>query len=138
VSARTPGAIHTSERSDKLARRLRREPTFAERELWKALRRLDGHHFRRQAPIGPYVVDFVSHRLRLIIEGDGGIHNLGEVAARDVEREHWLIGRGYRVIRLTNAQALTTAHNGAEPLLADFGADTPTPNPAPQGGGERA
>ncbi|HEY2708942.1 MAG TPA: DUF559 domain-containing protein [Caulobacteraceae bacterium] len=136
MSARTPGAIHTSERSNKLARRLRREPTFAERELWKALRRLEGHHFRRQAPIGPYVVDFVSHRLRLIIEVDGGIHNLGEVAARDAERESWFIGRGYRVVRLTNGQALAAAHSGTEAILADFSADTPTPSPAPQGGGE--
>jgi len=54
------------------ARQLRKEMTDAERYLWKCLRRFAGEKFRRQEPIGPYIVDFVSHSARLIIELDGG------------------------------------------------------------------
>ncbi|MFI4974877.1 MAG: endonuclease domain-containing protein [Caulobacterales bacterium] len=136
VSERTPGAIHTNERAERAARRMRNDPTFTERQLWKALRSLDGFHFRRQAPMGPYVVDFVCHRSRLVIEADGGIHNVDVVAARDAARDAWLAGRGYRVVRLSNAQALTAAESGDAFLLAAIGVSTPTPDPSPQGGGE--
>ncbi len=134
VSSRTPGAIHTSERSDRSARRLRNAPTFAEKQLWKTLRKVETLHFRRQAPFGPYVVDFVCHRSRLIVEVDGGIHNLDAVAQRDAEREAWLVSRGYRVLRLTNSQALDIEAAVAA-IVAEAGAATPTPNPSPQGGG---
>ncbi len=104
VRARTPGAIHKSERAEASAKLMRCEPTFAEKRLWKVLRRLD-LHFRRQAPMGPYIVDFVCHRHRLVVELDGGIHNLPEVAARDARRELWLSGRGYRVLRFANSRS---------------------------------
>jgi very-short-patch-repair endonuclease len=136
VSARTPGAIHTSERSDLAAKRLRRNPTFVERELWKALRGLEGVHFRRQAPIGPYVVDFACHRARLIVEIDGGVHDIDTVAQRDAERDEWLRGRGYRVLRLKNAEVIANIDAVVCAILANAGADTPTPDPFPQGEGE--
>ena len=62
--------------ASEVARRLRRSQTEAERRLWMALRnrRLAGYKFRRQRPIGPFVVDFVSIRHRLIIEVDGSQH----------------------------------------------------------------
>jgi very-short-patch-repair endonuclease len=137
VPARTPGAIHTSERADQSARRLRRDLTFAERQLWKALRALDEFHFRRQAPMGRYVVDFVCHRSRLIVEVDGGVHDIDAVAARDNERDAWLVDRGYRVIRFTNSQATGATEATVEAILASAVACTPTPDPSPQGGGER-
>ena len=137
VPARTPGAIHTSERADGTARRLRRDLTFAEKQLWKALRQLTDFHFRRQAPMGRYVVDFVCHRSRLIVEVDGGVHDIDAVAARDNERDAWLAGRGYRVIRLTNSQVIGAAEAAIEAILAGAVARTPTPDPSPQGGGER-
>jgi very-short-patch-repair endonuclease len=58
------------------ARRLRRDMTLAERKLWWHLRRvpLAHSHFRRQATIGPYFVDFTFHALKLVIEVDGGQH----------------------------------------------------------------
>ncbi len=111
---------------------MRNAPTFAERTLWKVLRTSD-LHFRRQAPFGPYIVDFVCHRHRLIIELDGGIHNLPSVAARDAERQAWLTGRGYRVMRFRNNDAPDEV---LQVILAGISADTPTPNPSPQGGGE--
>jgi very-short-patch-repair endonuclease len=114
---------------------MRRAPTSSERTLWKVLRTLD-LHFRRQAPFGPYVVDFVCHRHRLIVEVDGGIHDLPAVTLRDAERDAWLTARGYRVMRFTNNQIDYDAHEVAQMILARVSADTPTPGPSPQGGGE--
>jgi very-short-patch-repair endonuclease len=123
-----------SDRADASAKRMRCAPTYAERRLWKLLRTTD-LHFRRQAPFGPYIVDFVCHEHRLIVEVDGGVHDLPEVAARDVERDLWLTGRGYRVMRFTNNQAPDEV---LSMIFARLSADTPTPNPSPHGGGEQS
>ncbi|WLA44541.1 endonuclease domain-containing protein [Bradyrhizobium elkanii] len=74
--------------------------------MWRALRELptDGTHFRRQAPIGPYVVDFFCPAKRLVVELDGGHHNEDETAKHDRERQHWLEKEGYRVIRFWNSE----------------------------------
>jgi len=82
------------------AKRFRREPTYNERVLWRLLRdrRLAGMKFRRQAPIGPYVVDFVCLRHRLIVEADGPLHDAG----RDAVRDAWLGGAAFRVLRFEN------------------------------------
>ena len=135
VPERTPGALLKSDRADAAARRMRRAPTYAEQRLWKLLRetRL---HFRRQAPLGPYIVDFVCHEHRLVVELDGGIHNLPNVIARDEVRELWLTGRGYRVMRFANEHAVSDTTSVVQMILARVSADTPTPNPSPQGGGE--
>ncbi len=83
-----------------LARTLRRKQTDAELRLWTELRNLcsDGIRFRRQHPIGDYIVDFVCLEKRLIIEADGGQHN--EVI--DAQRVRWLEKEGFRVIRFWN------------------------------------
>jgi very-short-patch-repair endonuclease len=88
------------------AKRLRANTTPHERILWRALKELpiDGTHFRRQAPIGPYVVDFFCPARRLIIELDGGHHNDDETAKRDRERQLWLEQEGYRVVRFWNSE----------------------------------
>jgi very-short-patch-repair endonuclease len=87
------------------AKRLRANTTPHERALWRALKEIptDGTHFRRQAPIGPYVVDFLCPAKRLIIELDGGHHNDDETAQRDQERQAWLEKEGYRVVRFWNS-----------------------------------
>lgn len=78
--------------------------TPSEEHLWKALRKLDAH-IRRQAPIGPYIVDFACHSRKLVIEVDGAVHErLDDVVLRDFERSEWLRSQGYRVIRFTNRQ----------------------------------
>ena len=135
VPERTPGALLKSDRADVAARRMRRTPTYAEQRLWKQLR-LTELHFRRQAPLGPYIVDFICHEHRLVVELDGGVHNLPEVIARDEARELWLTGRGYRVMRFANEQAVSDTTSLVQMILARVSADTPTPNPSPQGGGE--
>jgi very-short-patch-repair endonuclease len=89
-----------------LARALRRRQTPAEARLWSRLRNgnLMGVKFRRQVPIGPYIVDFASRRARLIIEADGGQH--GENEEADRERTAFLEYRGYQVLRFWNFQIL--------------------------------
>ena len=86
------------------ARELRRRMTDAERSLWRYLRRhFLGVHFRRQVPIGPYIVDFASMQRKLALEIDGGQH-LGSVD--DEVRDRWLKARGYRVLRFWNHEVL--------------------------------
>jgi very-short-patch-repair endonuclease len=88
------------------AKRLRANTTPHERMLWRALKELpvDGTHFRRQAPIGRYVVDFFCPAKRLIIELDAGHHNDDETAKRDRDRQLWLEQEGYRVVRFWNSE----------------------------------
>ncbi len=88
------------------ARALRRNQTDAEKKLWSILRRDGlGHSFRRQHPIGPYIVDFVCLSRRLVIEADGGQHNEKQ-AAHDDARTTWLEARGYSVLRFWNNDIL--------------------------------
>jgi very-short-patch-repair endonuclease len=113
----------------KAAKRLRRPMTDAERKLWLAIRahRLNGLAFKRQAPIGPYIVDFVSHRAKLVIEVDGGQHAFDENRRRDEARTDRLANRGYRVLRFWNTDVLLNL-DGV--LTAVYDATTPVPNPA--------
>jgi len=87
------------------AKKLRASTTPHERILWRALKELpiEGSHFRRQAPIGPYVVDFFCPAKRLIIELDGGHHNDEVIAKLDSERQAWLNGKDTGVIRFWNS-----------------------------------
>ena len=87
------------------AKQLRQNMTDAEQLLWRYLRahRLNGQKFRRQHPIGPYVVDFVHLGAKLIIEADGGQHNLSE---GDAVRDKWLISQGFKVMRFWNSDIL--------------------------------
>ncbi|HYD68632.1 endonuclease domain-containing protein [Azospirillum sp.] len=98
------------------ARQLRQSATNSERLLWGALRdrRLNGLKFRRQQQIGRYVVDFVCHERRLIIEVDGGQHSV----AGDAERTAFLQAQGYRVLRFWNPEVLTTMPVVLETILA--------------------
>ncbi len=93
-----------------LARRMRRQPTMAERLLWKLLRngRLEGFKFRRQVPIGRYVADFVCLRHRLIVEADGPWH---EDNPRDLDRDAWLAAQGFKVLRFPNNEIVTAPEN---------------------------
>jgi very-short-patch-repair endonuclease len=85
------------------ARALRRSAPSTEQLIWKLLRdrRLDGLKFRRQVPVGRYVVDFACLRHRLIVEADGPFHD----AEHDAKRDAWLTAAGFRVIRFLNEDA---------------------------------
>ncbi|MGE0609383.1 MAG: endonuclease domain-containing protein [Pirellulales bacterium] len=90
------------------ARHLRRNMTDAEKFLWNQLRgrRFGSFKCRRQAPIGPYVADFVCWECRLIVEIDGAHHAEPEQQAHDERRTRWLAAQGYRVLRFGNEAVL--------------------------------
>jgi very-short-patch-repair endonuclease len=98
------------------ATELRRNTTDAERRLWAALRdrRLEGYKFRRQHPIGPFIVDFACTRHRLVIEADGGQH---DDSPSDARRTAWLEGRGWRVLRFWNNDILANTEGVVSTIL---------------------
>ena len=85
---------------------LRINMTDSERRLWSFLRanQLEGYKFRRQHPLGIYIVDFVCLQRKLIIEVDGGQH--AERAEMDEARSAWLMRQGFRVLRFWNNEVL--------------------------------
>ncbi|MCC7146593.1 MAG: endonuclease domain-containing protein [Phycisphaeraceae bacterium] len=99
------------------ARALRRRATVPERILWQLLRQppLCDFHFRRQHPLGRYVVDFFCARARLVIEVDGMSH-LGR-QEQDARREQWLTSQGYRVLHVLNDDVLRDSVAVAEYIL---------------------
>ncbi len=99
------------------ARNLRQRQSDAELRLWSRLRRnqLDGHHFRRQVPIGTYVADFACVAGRLVVEVDGGQH--ADQAAADAKRTALLGKFGYRVIRFWNNDVLENTEGVPETIL---------------------
>src|SRR5207302_5533521 len=114
-----------------LARKLRLAPTDTEIRLWSRLRRkqLEGFHFRRQHPIGPYVADFFCAEVKLIVEVDGGQHaNDGEARTR------WLEARDYRVIRFWNNDVLANTDGVLRRILDTLRA-SPHPDLPLKGGG---
>ena len=90
-----------------IAKRLRLEATDAERVLWREVRahRFAGFKFKRQSPLGLYVVDFVCYEAKLIVELDGGQH--ADQKEADEERTRWLASQGFRVLRFWNNDVLT-------------------------------
>ncbi len=86
------------------SRRLRADMTSVEAILWSMLRnrQLDGLKIRRQAPGAGAIADFACREIRLIIELDGGVHDLNE--ARDAAQDERLRAAGYEVLRFRNAE----------------------------------
>ncbi len=108
--------------ANELARKLRREMTDTERILWSELRgrRLGEHRFRRQHPIGPYIVDFVCLDKRFVVEIDGGHHSEAQQIEHDTRRTRWLEGAGYIVFRATNTEVFENLDGVAETILAEL------------------
>ena len=99
------------------ARDLRRTSSDAEIRLWAHLRarRLAGYKFRRQHPIGPFIVDFACTERRLIVEADGSQHSEN---AADERRTEWLTSQGWRVVRFWNNDILANTEGVLEAILA--------------------
>jgi very-short-patch-repair endonuclease len=102
-----PHSAVSQQRRNK-AKLLRRTMTRAETLLWRYLKagHLEGLSFRRQTPMGIYIVDFVCHAARLVIEVDGETHDFEERLRSDQARDAWLASRGYLVQRFTNDEVL--------------------------------
>ncbi|MBL4928251.1 endonuclease domain-containing protein [Tabrizicola sp. KVB23] len=111
--------------------------TRQERLLWSRLRevnRMLGTHFRRQAPIGPYIADFADLGRRLVIEVDGGGHG-GE---RDARRDTWFVAQGFRVVRFWNPEVDGNLEGFMQMILDAAGVSgPPPPSPPHEGEGRR-
>ncbi|MEF3367347.1 endonuclease domain-containing protein [Methylocystis sp. 9N] len=122
------------------ARRLRREATPAERNLWTQLRQLEIGAVPRQDPIGPYFADFACHRTRIVVEIDGAQHGFDDERLRDEKRTRFLETTGYPVLRFWNHEVLRDLESVVDTICAALyqALEPPTPSPSPPqaGGGE--
>ena len=111
-----------------VARKLRHTMTDAERRLWSRLRAHQlGAHFRRQAPLGSYVLDFVCFASRVVVEVDGGQHADSE---KDYVRDAWLQAQGFRTLRFWNNDVLQNIDGVLETIMTELNT-TPPPRPSP-------
>jgi very-short-patch-repair endonuclease len=115
---KTDEGVPSAQRAHALA--MRRAPTEAELLLWRLLRdrRLSGLKFRRQVPVGPYIVDFLCVGARLIVEADGSQH--GE-SLRDARRDAYLTRQGWTVLRFWNDDILQNRQSVIDTILARAG-----------------
>ncbi len=115
-----PMPTNISSRTREFARKLRREATPVEGNLWamlKTLRHSHGLHFRRQVPIGPFIADFACLKQRLVIEVDGASHDGAAAVAHDAGREKFLRGEGFKVLRVSNADVMRDAQSLMDAIL---------------------
>ncbi len=129
--------------SKELRRKLRREPSAVERRFWRLIHplRVNGWHFRKQVELGPYYVDFACLHAGLVIEIDGVSHDSPAARLNDETRDDYLTGRGFYVLRISNADVLqrpegvyTLVVSTLERRAGNHRA-APPPQPSPQGGG---
>jgi very-short-patch-repair endonuclease len=101
------------------AKRLRRKQSAPEARLWIRLRARDPSQpvFRRQHPIGPYVVDFYCAKARLAIEIDGASHDMGDRPQRDAQRDEWLKKRGVKMIRISAVELMRDIDDAADSIV---------------------
>ena len=92
--------------ANEFARKLRKQLTPHEAKLWMQLRLLPKgkFHFRRQVPIGPYIVDFAEKTHKLVIELDGSQHQRPEAIERDKKRDQFLTTKGFKVLHIWNSE----------------------------------
>ena len=113
-----------------VARKLRKCSTDTEQHLWRHLRdrQIGGFKFRRQQPVGRFVVDFVNLEKKLVIELDGGQHVFDP---GDKIRDEWLRAEGYKVLRFWDNQVFSNLEGVLEAIRNAL--LTPHPDPLPQG-----
>ena len=114
------------------ARALRNNATDAEKLLWRHLsrRQLGGYKFSRQMPVGPFVCDFMCREAKLVVEADGGQHEI----ARDAARTRFIEAEGYTVLRFWNHDVLGNVEGVLQTILRVL--NEAHPRPLPQAGGE--
>jgi very-short-patch-repair endonuclease len=124
---------------------LRNEPTEGERALWQLLRRrqLAGHRFRRQVPIGPFIVDFACLERRVVVEVDGSSHDNPIKRKSDAERDAWISAQRFRILRLQDGEVLENPAAALGRIREFLGVEisnectTPTPPSPVKGEGDR-
>src|SRR3990167_7615302 len=114
------------------AKELRKKQTDAERFLWKHLRarQIEGIKFRRQQPVGKFIVDFVSYEKKIVLELDGSQHI--DAKAEDKERDAWFSEQGFQVLRFWSNEVLENLEGVLEVIRERI---SPSPNPSHQGRG---
>jgi len=136
TSKRPAGKTRIPSKPLERARELRQRSTDSERRLWHWLRnrQIDGVKFRRQVPLGAYVVDFLAADHRLVIEIDGGQH----ASQQDYDRRRtaWLEAQGYRVIRFWSNEVLANTEGVIAAIGAALKLRPPHPDPLTPAGGE--
>jgi len=102
----------------KLAKKLRKLETEAEKQLWSRLNKnqIIGLQFRRQHPINRFIADFYCPKIKMIIEVDGSIHELPEYQSHDIGRSEVLNDFGITVIRFTNEQIIEKTDSTVEEI----------------------
>ena len=115
-----------------LAKSLRKRTIDAEQLLWRQLRakHFGGLKFRRQQPIGKYIVDFVCLEKKIIVELDGGQHALLKETQNDTKRDQWFEAQGYKVLRFWDNEVLTNTQGVLE-VIWTFPLNHPPLNPLP-------
>jgi very-short-patch-repair endonuclease len=111
--------------------------TRAEARLWTHLRTLrpQGFHFRRQAPLEGYILDFVCFSRRLVVEVDGDSHGTPLAAARDARRDAKLEAAGLKTVRVMDGDVLGNISGVMEYILAELDRSSPHPTPPPSASG---
>lgn len=119
------------------AKNLRKCSTDAERVLWRQLRgkQLEGYKFRRQEPIGSYIVDFVCYFKKIIVEVDGGQHAID--ADKDFKRDSWFRRQGFKVLRYWSNEVLANTEGVIETILRELGAPPLPLTPSYKGRGDK-
>lgn len=127
------GGVKLNKKFAHIARNLRKNSTDSEKLLWRNLkgRQLEGFKFRRQQPIGLYVVDFVNFKRGIVIEIDGGQHAVEK--EKDKERDRWLGKQGFEILRFWNNEVLENTEGVLEVIRRRF--LSPSPTPPTKGGG---
>ncbi len=108
--------MKASDRAYKKARKFRRELSLPEKLLWVRLRGAE-LRFRRQHPIGPYVLDFYCPEAKLAIEVDGAVHDFGDRPQRDERRTQWLKSEGIGLLRIPAKDVLADPDEIADALI---------------------
>ncbi|MDT8281061.1 MAG: DUF559 domain-containing protein [Erythrobacter sp.] len=119
------------------ARQLRKDMSLPERMLWQLLRqRPGGYKFRRQHPIGPYVVDFCCVSESFVVEVDGSAHDNIDRAKFDDRRVSFLKENGFRVLRVSAQRVLRDASDAAQAIVARVASPLhqPAAGPPPRAG----
>jgi len=107
------------------AQALRRKLSPPEGLLWRAIKggKAGGLHFRKQHPLGPYVLDFYCHEVRLCVEIDGASHGMGQQAQRDERRDGWVAEKGVRTLRISASCVLDDVDDAVRMIVAAASGD---------------